>query len=371
MVSSGDVRWGKYLNYEGPYYPGRVQYKMADEGSPEHEKLLTVITATEGGRLDAVNMYDRCVFTAGLIQWCDGGQMSVCDMLGALDRAGVKAAELEEVVGAKLVWVSPKKFRWVRTDGEIIDTIHEQRGLYLGGSSGLVGGWTPEQRSYAKTVAAAAATVFGKDGAIAPQVEFTAGRLHWFQGPNSRKNLFHPDADLSNPRVAVARAAYISFAANLPAVADKMYLRTGDSDFGSLAWLIRLLRNLTFGPGIAIYPGRYGKIRPWLEQLYGVNLPDYAEELRTFVVDSGIDPDSAAYARLQTEGIDPLLSTPRDLQAALIRLGYDLGPSGADGVVGKRTTAAVRLFQAREGLVQDGIVGKATRTAITQKLMRT
>ncbi len=42
-------------------------------------------------------------------------------------------------------------------------------------------------------------------------------------------------------------------------------------------------------------------------------------------------------------------------QRALIALGYDLGPSGADGDWGSRSGAALRRFQRGHGLVEDGM----------------
>ena len=46
-----------------------------------------------------------------------------------------------------------------------------------------------------------------------------------------------------------------------------------------------------------------------------------------------------------------------DLQQKLLKLGYDLGPDGADGDFGVNTELAVKKFQADNGLEIDGIVG--------------
>ena len=47
-------------------------------------------------------------------------------------------------------------------------------------------------------------------------------------------------------------------------------------------------------------------------------------------------------------------------QEILVDLGYDIGPTGVDGDFGSRTEAAIKLFQKRHGLEQDGIVGPKT-----------
>lgn len=48
----------------------------------------------------------------------------------------------------------------------------------------------------------------------------------------------------------------------------------------------------------------------------------------------------------------------REIQEALARVGLDPGP--IDGIWGRKTVAAVKLFQGREGLAVDGIVGPET-----------
>lgn len=52
------------------------------------------------------------------------------------------------------------------------------------------------------------------------------------------------------------------------------------------------------------------------------------------------------------------------MQTKLIQRGYDVGKTGADGIYGAKTEAAVRAFQADNGLKADGICGQATWSAL-------
>ena len=54
----------------------------------------------------------------------------------------------------------------------------------------------------------------------------------------------------------------------------------------------------------------------------------------------------------------------KELQTVLLKLGYDLGPCGADGDFGKCTEAAVKRFQRDRGLAADGICGPKTWQAV-------
>jgi peptidoglycan hydrolase-like protein with peptidoglycan-binding domain len=49
-----------------------------------------------------------------------------------------------------------------------------------------------------------------------------------------------------------------------------------------------------------------------------------------------------------------------DIQYFLLKRGYSVGPTGADGIFGPATAAAVRRFQADNGLQVDGVVGPQT-----------
>ena len=54
----------------------------------------------------------------------------------------------------------------------------------------------------------------------------------------------------------------------------------------------------------------------------------------------------------------------KECQNDLILLGYDVGPTGADGKFGKNTEKAVKAFQKDHKLKVDGIVGPATWAAL-------
>ena len=58
----------------------------------------------------------------------------------------------------------------------------------------------------------------------------------------------------------------------------------------------------------------------------------------------------------------------RDLQMYLMKLGYSVGSSGADGEYGPATESAVKAFQVAHGLDADGEYGPLSHAALMQAL---
>lgn len=54
----------------------------------------------------------------------------------------------------------------------------------------------------------------------------------------------------------------------------------------------------------------------------------------------------------------------KKMQQKLIAAGYDLGTSGADGIFGDKTAAAVRSYQEKNNLTADGVAGDQTLTML-------
>jgi len=76
-------------------------------------------------------------------------------------------------------------------------------------------------------------------------------------------------------------------------------------------------------------------------------------------------PDGTFYVEVPTGRKGTAVA---DVQKALIALGYPLPTYGADGLRGPETTAAVKKFQADNGLTADGIPGPVTVAKINDVL---
>jgi putative peptidoglycan binding protein len=353
IVETKTIGWASYGGYEGPFYLGKSKFSMPDNpGLPD--KILATITASEGGSWNAINMYDRCVVSVGLIQWCEGGQFSVSDMLGvAAAQSKSLLAPLTGVMGlAGVEFKQNSRGRWrfffQDTRGEV-DRLAEQQQLFLRGP-GSKGSWTDTNREYAKAWAAALAEVYQEPNAIATQRDYTVPRLYDF-ALKTAKDLFNSPEAKTSPIGQAFICAYLSFAANNPARADaslKDALKTWNTQKGpvwSPRWFNHVLERLTFASGVTIYPHRYDAIRPVLERLFGIDIPDLSDQLAD-------------------------LLSPLEIQGILVhQLHYDLGKSGpngdgVDGQWGKKSTAALADFERRNGLDGEGLPDANTNAAL-------
>lgn len=109
-----------------------------------------------------------------------------------------------------------------------------------------------------------------------------------------------------------------------------------------------------FDAGKPTCPGDY--IEQWVRHVRGETFPDPRDEFVIGKSAKSAKPDKRS------------LKNTKEKQAALIELGYDLGPSGADGVAGFRTRAAIEAFQSNNGLVPDGVWGPRTEAAVRKEL---
>lgn len=54
-ITVNNIGWGSYTNYEGPFFRGTIPYTLP-ENPTEADLELLVLTSTEGGRYNAINM---------------------------------------------------------------------------------------------------------------------------------------------------------------------------------------------------------------------------------------------------------------------------------------------------------------------------
>lgn len=285
MVAASDIGWGSYGNYEGAFFRGRIPYILPAQ--PDFlDKCLATITAVESGKYDAINGYDRCIISLGLIQFCEAGQFGVTNLLGRC--ADVDAFMMNNFVTKFPVSVEFKRvpqgpYRF-HQNGVAVDNLDAQRKLFLGGSPGTKGSWTPETTAHAKDVAAWMANIWNYPLFCRIQAEYTKVRLPSYIMAGAKKALF--DGMTANDQFGWAgalRAAFYSFTINLPTVADKSLAKAMQDPAWAKASdeekFYMAVKALTFSPGISIYPIRYEGIAPVLNRLFGITAPLKATEL--------------------------------------------------------------------------------------------
>lgn len=362
-ISMSDIKWGTYKDFEGPWTLGRWKYVLPKEPS-DSEKIMAVITATEGGGYDVVNMYDSCLWTLGIIQWCNRPpQHSVDNMMGVLFAQDPKliapVTDLAEERGYKFRSVGGSP-RFIDKDYHTVSTVELQQKLFFGTSTGQKGRWRSDaDREWAKRWCLASALIWDNPVARSLQVKYTTPKLESFFAYGAGKEVLKQMPD--TPVGHAWRAMYLSFAANNPAktaaaVENALRDSAGLMEPWTEVWLANMAQHMIFDPGISIYPHRYSKIRPVIEKMWGVDLPDTAEQAKQW----------ASEAQIGHRWLDPF-----ELQRALIAIGMDLGPKGADGVIGGKTRAQLLNFEQGAGIPkehQDGMPDQYTLAALERAL---
>ena len=363
MITEKELKFGSYQQYEGYYHLGTAKYTLPDNPSPG-DMVLSVVTKTEGGTFNSCNQYDSCLTSVGLIQYCQRFFL-VSDLLGFIvDQLGAEIlSPLDTAMAASQATFQKNahgRYRWFINGVEVTTPQQHQQLLFAGGS-GLKGSWGAEgsvERTRSKQWAVGFVNTLGQPQTFQAQADFTAPKIKGFAMAEAKALLWGSEdpGDEALGWVGGLRAAFLSFAANNPTIAQnqlKAGVASTNAPKWSPDWCITILRQMTFGPKMAIYPGRYDKVRGQIEQLYGIDLPDFAPDLQAWHEEMGVDPASTA----------PSFTTVKEYQALLLAEGYDLGPAGADGKDGPKTRDAVRVFQGLHGLTADGIVGAQTRAA--------
>ncbi len=353
-TTPAEIGWSSYQNYEGPFFIGKIPYTAP--ANPDFlEKCMSVVTATEGGHYDAINMYDSCILSVGIIQLCCRvGELT--NMLGgcaAFDLGTMRTAFSQLPIPADLKQDSSGVWRFSFLDGRgFVINEQQMKTLLLCGASGLKGQWNPAQKAQARQVAATMASIWTSAGLQMGQREYIKPRLMSFVMPRAKTTLFtNPD---QTGYVGALKAAYISYAVNMPAIADKyLTVATSDPNWASASDEDKFgmaMSRIVFDPKITIWPARYNAIHPVLQSLFHVSLPTLKQ------LPSESEPDDPS---------DENLTTTKGIQKFLLDRGYDLGPKGADGFWGPATEGAVKQFQSDHHLPVSGIVDSQTKDTMS------
>ncbi len=350
MVDVNQIKWGGYKNWEGPYFIGSIKFKVSND--PDFlEKCVAVVTSTEGGALDAYNGYDSCISSIGLIQWCERLFLS-SRMLGSCVSYDISNFDIINSylaslpVPAELKKNSANKWRYHIKSGEVSSEM-KLREMFFGGVTGVKGTWDKDHINFAKEVAAKLSSMWENNQMVKGQIEFAKKNVTNYMTVNTQRCM----TSLSdNGYDGALRAMVASYSANNPDNAEKCLMRAMGTDkiiIDSEKMYEKIAREMAINSGIGIWPERYKKISIVIDSLFGVKTP------------------TLEYLRGSIKALDKI-DTVKELQEFLIKEGYDIGPAGADGIMGHKTKSALSDFQSQMGLSPDGIPGPKTYAKINE-----
>lgn len=144
------------------------------------------------------------------------------------------------------------------------------------------------------------------------------------------------------PYSTIHGSEYTDYAHGTRLIRQKGYLNGAPVD----------LREIFVDPKLSVLVSDQGPFKP--RYPYGGDGFEQAAFVRTDVSQMNRLASQASEAFSRGDDV-------RAAQMVLVSLGYDLGASGADGVLGPKTTAAIKKFQASEGITQSGVLDEATK----------
>jgi hypothetical protein len=284
MAQLSDIKWGKYLNFEGPYYKGSCKLNL--NCKTFDEKVFQVTSKAEGC-LDAINMYDSALMTCGALQFIDRvPQFSICEMLGILANTDGGYDLIIKTLGPALQQSGATfkknladKWRFFLPGNIEVCSATQQQRLYFNGPN-TYGSFDESRKQYAKTWAVCMVNLWQNEKAQKVQIDYTLKNLLKSYIVGNGKQLFDNEHD-NTGWVGAVRAAYVSFSVNSPALASrcvgKAIASSGNAKF-TPEWCLDIIHDLTFS-GVKIWPQRYDNIRAELEKQFGVSLPQTAVAL--------------------------------------------------------------------------------------------
>lgn len=283
-VTVNDIKWGKYGGFEGPYFMGRWRYVLPSQPAWQH-RVLSVITSTEGGTYDAINAYDSCIMTVGLVQWCDRYHL-VTRLLGYIaDNGGVSLVTGPLTDALRMSGATFRKNRngqWRFFLGsQELSTEANLRKLYLGGSTGKIGEWTPYQKTCATMWVVGMANIWNSDRARELQVIYTADRIQTFALKDSKHIVLETNPEWSG-LVGATKAIFLSYCASNPKTADTLtneFASVTDAEAWSDDWCRGLIHKLATGSNIEIWPERYVKVAAAANRAFSTDLPETPDKL--------------------------------------------------------------------------------------------
>lgn len=284
------ILWGKYQEYEGPYYLGENKYVLPEKHDIS-DRVLYAIAATEGN-FDSINMYDRCIISVGMIQWCEANYCGVTSLVSDFCiRYGRQIfdnsfKDIIDYLGYNPLKLVDKKYCFIDKNGNIMDKAEEQK-LYFLGCDGKIGSWNDEAKNRANKWVQSFSTFLKDKKVIQFQIEYTKRKINDFFFNKDVKQILNSvilDSKEKKDICEAATIAYISFSANNPKFAKENFLLAHEKNKDKIftkEWLLSILRQMTFKNKIKIYTHRYEKIIKVINSLYPINLPLKSDELQS------------------------------------------------------------------------------------------